>query len=177
MSVSIFYLKSNVDKIQKFRAKIPEDIYIPLNIGRDQPRNNEIRGVFGKNAPDNYSVSLKEWLQTKLDEGYFTINSGNIVTDIDFYIGSINVPAGSTFNTLIQTIINSIGGASNDKNFVYAQISPDTVWDITHGMGKYPSVQVVDSSSNVILPDIQFIDPNNIRLTFNTPTTGTVYLN
>lgn len=62
-------------------------------------------------------------------------------------------------------------------SYIFVKSSAATVWDITHNMGKFPSVTVVDSSGNVIGGDVQYMDENSIRLTFRVQFAGKAYLN
>lgn len=67
------------------------------------------------------------------------------------------------------------GGVST--TFTFTQTVPATVWNIPHGLGKYPSVMIVDTSDNVFMGEIQYIDNNNITLTFTSAIDGKAYLN
>jgi len=48
---------------------------------------------------------------------------------------------------------------------------------ITHSLGRYPSVMVVDTGGSTILPDIHYDSSNQITLVFGAPTSGAAYLN
>jgi hypothetical protein len=67
--------------------------------------------------------------------------------------------------------------AGSDKNYVHNQVSPSTSWSVSHGLGKYPSVDVVDSGQSVIIPDVTYIDTNNVTLGFGAATSGKAYFN
>lgn len=64
-----------------------------------------------------------------------------------------------------------------DKTFVYEQMSASSVWTIEHNLGKYPSVDVVDSAGTVVVGEVEYIDSNNIQITFVGAFSGTAYLN
>ncbi len=64
-----------------------------------------------------------------------------------------------------------------DARFVYHQNTPATTWTIAHGLGKYPSVDVYDSSGSRWFHDVIYLDANNIQLTFPGATGGVAYLN
>jgi hypothetical protein len=68
-------------------------------------------------------------------------------------------------------------GTGDDKNYVYTQGSPSAIWDIAHGLGKYPAVDVVDTGGSAVIPTITYIDVNNVRLTFGSPTSGKAFMN
>jgi hypothetical protein len=68
-------------------------------------------------------------------------------------------------------------GSGDDANFVFEQIAPATTWDITHNLGKFPSVSVVDSGGNAVNGDVVYLNPNSLQVTFNSPFGGKVFLN
>ena len=51
------------------------------------------------------------------------------------------------------------------------------VWTITHGLGKRPSVTVVDSAGTAVIGEIEYLDDNTVRLTFCAAFSGTAYCN
>jgi len=65
----------------------------------------------------------------------------------------------------------------NDKNYVHTQNVAQTVWEITHNLGKYPSVIVVDSGNNVVIGEINYVDLNLITLSFNATFSGKAFFN
>ena len=68
-------------------------------------------------------------------------------------------------------------GLTGDKNFIYTKGTPDKIWDITHNLGKYPSVTIVDSAGSVVVGDITYVSENNLKVTFSAAFGGTAYLN
>ena len=64
-----------------------------------------------------------------------------------------------------------------DRNFQFAQSPASAVWLITHNLGKYPSVTVVDSAGEQVEGRVEFIDANSVRVTFSAAFTGNAYLN
>lgn len=69
------------------------------------------------------------------------------------------------------------GGGGSDKNFVFNQASAANPWSVPHNLGKFPAVSVVDSGGNEIVPDVHYVDANNVTLTFAAATSGKAYLN
>lgn len=61
--------------------------------------------------------------------------------------------------------------------FIYDQVSSSAEWIIIHNLDKYPAVAVVDSSGNVVVGSIQYIDKNVIILNFTSEFSGKAYLN
>ena len=68
----------------------------------------------------------------------------------------------------------SISGMST---YTHTQSSSSDTWAITHNLGRFPSVEVVDSAGSVVIGDIRYIDENNITINFSAPFTGKAYLN
>lgn len=69
------------------------------------------------------------------------------------------------------------GGGAASATYVHNQLTPATTWTITHSMGQWPAVAVVDSGGNVVSGDIAYVSANQVRVTFTVPFGGTAYLN
>ena len=72
-----------------------------------------------------------------------------------------------------QTINFVIPSASD---YVHNQIASASTWTITHNLGYYPSVTVVDSSNNVVVGDVTYISDNVVTVSFNATFGGKAYL-
>jgi hypothetical protein len=48
---------------------------------------------------------------------------------------------------------------------------------VTHNLQKYPAVTVVSSAKQIVMGDVEYIDMNNLTVTFSAPFSGTVYCN
>lgn len=64
-----------------------------------------------------------------------------------------------------------------DKNYVHNQGAANTIWSINHNLNKYPSVMVVDSAGSVVVGKIEYVDTNNLTVTFNAAFSGDAYMN
>lgn len=51
-----------------------------------------------------------------------------------------------------------------------------TVWSHTHGLGRYPLVQVVDDGGSLISPTVQHVSVNEIKVTHSSDVEGTLIL-
>lgn len=69
------------------------------------------------------------------------------------------------------------GGGDGDKNYTFVQSTDAFIWNITHNLGKNPSVTVVDSGGNIIEGAVNYIDSNNVQVQFNVETRGVAYCN
>ena len=68
-------------------------------------------------------------------------------------------------------------GPADDQTYVFTQTVGLDLWVITHNLGRYPSVTVIDTGGTEILPDVHYIDDKEIHLSFFNPTSGKAYLN
>ena len=86
---------------------------------------------------------------------------------------------GGTGITLTQPGANEISIASlnDDANFVFTQSSPSATWNITHNLGKFCSVTVVDSSQEYVIGAVTYVNINSLTITFSAPFSGYAYLN
>lgn len=95
------------------------------------------------------------------------------INNTDKVIGTDGV-TGDTLNYKIGDLANFIA-ASN--TYVYTQTVTASSWEIEHNLGRFPSVEVVDSAGSVVVGDIVYFNENNITITFSAPFTGKAYLN
>ena len=66
-----------------------------------------------------------------------------------------------------------------DKTFVSNEISfeGNNPVTINHNLNKFPSVTTVDTTGSHIIGDVQHIDANSFKITFNVPFSAKVYAN
>ena len=64
-----------------------------------------------------------------------------------------------------------------DAHYIHEQIAPSSTWHIQHMLGKYPSVTIVDSAGNVQIGEVEYVDANNLIISFNGSFAGRAYLN
>lgn len=69
------------------------------------------------------------------------------------------------------------GPSSPGQTYTFNQGTPAATWTIAHNLGQYPSVTVVDSGGTVVGGDVEYIDLNNLVVSFNLPFGGKAYLN
>ena len=75
-------------------------------------------------------------------------------------------------------LISLLGsGESVDKTFIYTQSSASSVWNITHNLNKYPSVSVVDTANTVVYGDVNYVNANELTITFTNTFSGKAFLN
>ena len=64
-----------------------------------------------------------------------------------------------------------------DKTFNFEQGVASARWEIQHNLKKFPSVTVVDSANNTVVGDVEYIDANNLVVTFSGAFSGKAFLN
>jgi len=89
---------------------------------------------------------------------------------------SEDTPVDAQFLNAVEAALAS-GGAGGDANYVFTQASAANPWSVNHGLGKFPSVNVVDSGGNEVIPDVLYVDANHLTLTFAAATSGKAYVN
>lgn len=112
-----------------------------------------------------------------------TVDAINNVADIDLTDSdgaktTVKLKGGTGI-TLTQPASNEITIASlnDDANFVFTQGIPSATWNITHNLGKFPSVSVVDTSNQLMYGDTEYFNENSLTITFSAPFSGKAYLN
>lgn len=69
------------------------------------------------------------------------------------------------------------GGSGGDLNYTHTQATPSTTWIVSHNLGKFPSVTVVDSSGEEVEGDVMHDSANALRILFSAGFSGVAYLN
>jgi hypothetical protein len=67
--------------------------------------------------------------------------------------------------------------AEATKTFIFDQAMASDTWVISHNVGKYPSVSLVDSAGTKFMAEVSYDSKNQITVYINSPTTGKAYLN
>jgi hypothetical protein len=91
----------------------------------------------------------------------FLSGNGSIEEDQDYFVSLLQ------FDTL----------EDKDKNYIHNQMSASSTWSVQHDLNKFPSVSVVDSGNNMVVGDVEYIDENNLTITFNASFSGKAYIN
>jgi hypothetical protein len=85
--------------------------------------------------------------------------------------------SGDMLASVYDPLINANTAKVTDARYTFTQAVPSASWSVTHGLDKFPSVDVVDTSGNVVEGDIQYIDSNNVTITFSASFAGKAYFN
>jgi len=71
----------------------------------------------------------------------------------------------------------SITKTIQDLNYIHYQDTASDKWTITHNMGKYPSVTIVNSAGEQVIADVNYISSNVVEVSFMGAFAGVAYLN
>lgn len=60
--------------------------------------------------------------------------------------------------------------------YVHNQLVSASTWTITHNLGFFPAVTILDSGDHVVIGDVLYISENQLSVTFNATFGGKAYL-
>ena len=103
----------------------------------------------------------------------YTLNGGVYTLALTYIGGNGTLIDGNYYDLAVFTL----SSRSSDLTFIFNQAAPATTWNITHNLGKFPSITVVDTGNTAVNGQYDYIDDNNIVLTFTAPFAGKAYLN
>lgn len=112
--------------------------------------------------------------------GYYTVNSYSVAPVTDYHVFNLSVinSNGSIVDQEYYDIASFFAPAdSGDKHYTFTQIAAASTWNITHNLGKNPSVSIVDSGGNWVVGDVLYINNNELTINFNSAFSGAAYLN
>ena len=109
---------------------------------------------------------------------HMSSQTSNIV-DVSINLANEKLVADARNYQQILTNVNIMTNTSltPDKAFIYTQEEPSDKWIINHNLKKHPSVSVVDDEGMLVMCDIQYLDIDNVVVTFAIPFSGNAYLN
>ena len=64
----------------------------------------------------------------------------------------------------------------NHVKYLHTQNAPSNQWEISHNLNFYPNVTVLDNANRIIEADIQYLNPNNVKIVMNVALSGVAYL-
>ena len=60
--------------------------------------------------------------------------------------------------------------------YTHNQLASASTWTITHNLGFFPSVTVIDSGNNTVIGNVTYISENQLSVSFNATFGGKAYL-
>lgn len=61
-------------------------------------------------------------------------------------------------------------------NYTHNQLTAASTWTITHNLGFFPAVSIVDSGGNYVIGDVNYVSQNVVSVSFNASFGGKAYL-
>ena len=61
--------------------------------------------------------------------------------------------------------------------FIFNQVAASNQWNITHNLGKFPSITVIDTGDTVVSGEYIYDNNNQVTLNFSVPFSGKAFLN
>ena len=126
--------------------------------------NNDIL-ISEQNELSNFG-HFKITSYTSLGNNLYTLDLTNIG-------GNGNLDLNKYYDFATFTISSGVG----DKNFVFTQAVAANPWTIQHNLNKFPSCTMVLSTGQQGYGDVNFIDENNLTITFSGAVSGKAYIN
>lgn len=134
--------------------------------------------ILGLLPPQNpYTYKATQMLPFTLS---IVIGTGLVISDGSTFD---NIPIGSilTFESANSGL--AIVATDNKLTFtaklgyVFTQSTPATTWTINHDLGKYPSVNIVDSANDEVIGEVNYTSTSQIVLRFSAAFSGKAFLN
>lgn len=63
------------------------------------------------------------------------------------------------------------------EHYVHDQQTASATWVVLHNMNKYPAVNIVDTSNDIIMGEVRYNSLNQLTITFTAAISGKAYLN
>ena len=104
-----------------------------------------------------------------------SISTSEVTSTVDLEATGFKTPTGTSTEFLMAD--GSVSSVSGDKHYTHNQTSSLSTWSITHNLGKFPSVTVVDSARSVVVGEVNMTNINEVEITFSAAFSGKAYLN
>lgn len=62
------------------------------------------------------------------------------------------------------------------STFRWVQNAAASVWVINHGLNSFPSVDILDPANQQLFGQVDYVDDDNVTITFSSPESGTAFL-
>jgi hypothetical protein len=117
--------------------------------------------------------------QNDIDKfGHFTIDSYTQSTPGVYTLALTPIAGNGNFDTdkFYDFAVFTLSSAGA-PTFIFNQGVPSTTWDITHNLGKFPSITVIDTGNTVVTGEYNYTSNTNVILKFSAAFAGKAYLN
>tara|TARA_R100001509_G_scaffold22631_1_gene11896 strand:+ start:671 stop:1357 length:687 start_codon:yes stop_codon:yes gene_type:complete len=110
--------------------------------------------------------------------GTYTLDSATVLpADNNYYTLALFNKGGN--GNIVKDQGYVLSSKKGDKSFVYTQQvgNPQSVWNITHNLGKKPSVTIATSTNAVVVGEVTYVNDNQLTITLSSANSGKAYLN
>lgn len=115
-----------------------------------------------------------QWLQVGLTQ----VQIQQIQEAYNRSVMAVDVTSTTTDRTVTLTYRDNTTIADSFKyTHVHNQSIASLEWTITHNLGKFPSVTIVDSSNAEVIGEVEFVDSNTLKVKFSAAFSGKAYIN
>jgi len=126
--------------------------------------------VLVTNANDISKWAVYKWVSSTQD-----IDENNFYDIVLEYVSG-NGSLEDEEYYLISLLLYDID-SNTDKTFTFTQSVASSTWSVTHNLDKFPSVSVVDSGNTAVVGSVEYINENELTITFSSPFSGYAYMN
>lgn len=115
--------------------------------------------------------------EVQLSDGDGNLIPVSVATDSVKFSGKVKDKDGDTGTS--GQVLRSTGTQVEwiDVRYTHTQSVASSSWTVQHNLGARPSVTVVNSSDEIIYPEVNYTNDNQVTLAFNTSLTGKAYIN
>lgn len=95
-------------------------------------------------------------------------------------LAEVNLQASMSCPTTpsnVCTVLDLAGILADEGTYTQCFENASATWTVTHNLGKFPSVTVVDSANTVVVGNVDYTNSLQLIITFNAAFSGCVYLN
>lgn len=105
-----------------------------------------------------------------------TAVAGAVQEAVTVTSAAIGTTSVSTSAEIAAAIAAHAALPNGHPNYTHTQSVASALWTITHNLGIYPSVSVVDSAGTVCVGDVTYVNGNTVEVAFRGAFSGKAYL-
>ena len=110
--------------------------------------------------------------------GLTTVQIAAIQVAIDKTVVSVDVTSTTTDRTITLTRSDASTIADLYKfSHIHTQTVAASTWTVTHNLGKYPSVSIVDSANEEVMGEVEHVNDNSLTIKFSAAFSGKAFIN
>lgn len=115
-----------------------------------------------------------DWLQVGMTQQQID----DLAEAYDRSVMAIDITQTDTDRTITLTYRDNTTIADLYKfAHIHTQTAAASSWTITHNLGKFPSVSIVDSSEQEVIGEVEYVNDNTLIVKFSAAFSGKAYIN